>query len=95
MSTFSIDSMVRGYHEYEVIWESPNPGDRLMCEREIGNPHDTHAVANITSAGVVSTTTRIVGHIPRMISAVCSIFIRHNILCGKWSTSLLCRFTIR
>jgi len=44
--------------------------------REIGHAHDTHAVAikeNITgvdSAGVVSTTTRIVGHIPRRISAV-------------------------
>jgi len=74
--------MIRGYHEYKVIWENPNPGDRLICEREIGNLHDTHAVAikgNITgvdSAGVVSTTTRTVGHIPRMISGVCSIFIR-------------------
>jgi len=84
MSAFSIDSMIRDYHEYMAIWENPNPSNCLVCEREIGNAHDTHAVAikgNITevnSAGVVSTTTRIVGHIPRRISAVCSISIRRG-----------------
>ena len=84
MSTFSIDSIIHSYYEYKVIWENPNPGDRPMCGREIGNPHDTHAVAikgsitGVDSAGVVSTTTRTVGHIPRMISAVCSIFIRRG-----------------
>jgi len=60
MSAFSIDSMICGYHEYMAIWENPNPGDHFVCEREIGNAHDTNAVAikgNITgvdSAGVVS-----------------------------------------
>ena len=82
MSAFSIDSLIRGYHEYMAIWENPNPSNHLVCETEIDNAHDTHAVAikgNITevdSAGVVSTTTRIVGQ--RRISAVCSIFIRHG-----------------
>ena len=55
-----------------------------MCKRETENAHDIHAVAikgNITgvdSAGAVTTTTRIVGHILRKISAVCSIFIRQS-----------------
>ena len=38
-------SMIRGYHEYIHIWESPSPTDNLFCQREIGNPHNTHAVA--------------------------------------------------
>ena len=38
--------MIRGYHEYKLIWNNPVAGeDLLLCEREIGNPHDTHTVA--------------------------------------------------
>jgi len=93
MLTFSIDSMIRGYHEYKVVWKNPNPGDHLICEREIGNPPCSSQgnVTGVDSAGVVSTTTRSVGHIPRMISAAWWNYILH----GKWSTSFLCRFTTR
>jgi len=67
--------MIRGYHEYKHIWESPSPADHLFCQREIRNPHDTYAVAikgSVTGDGTVAT----VGHVPRKISAICSIFIR-------------------
>ena len=76
--TFSVEAMIRGYNEYMHIWESPSSTDHLLCQREIGNPHNTHAVAvkgNIV--GLDDTTT--VGHIPNKISAICSIFIR----CGR------------
>ena len=50
--------------------------DYLSCEQEIGNLHDTHAVAIKESIGVDTTgSVTTIGHIPRKISAICSIFI--------------------
>ena len=74
--TFSVESMIHGYHEYKCIWESPSPADHLFCQREIGNPHDTHAVAVMGSVAGAAVAT--VGHVPRKISAICSIFIRRG-----------------
>ena len=71
--TFSVESMIRGYHEYIRIWESPSPTDNLFCQREIGNPHNTHAVAVKGNVTGDDGTTTIVGHVPRKLSA---IFIR-------------------
>ena len=69
---FSVECMIRGYHEYKSIWENPSIGETLICEREIGNCHDTHAVAiKKTIEGDIKT----VGHVPRKISAICSIFM--------------------
>ena len=76
--TFSVESMICGYHEYIHIWESPSPTDNLFCQWEIRNPHDTHAVAikgNVTGDDGTTTT---VGHVPRKLSAICSIFIRRG-----------------
>ena len=42
---FSVKSMIRGYHEYKSIWDNPSVGESLICEREVGNCYDTHAVA--------------------------------------------------
>lgn len=50
----------------------------MLCEREEGNLHDPYAV------GVWEKSTgEIVGHVPRKISAACSLFLRKNgtILC--------------
>ena len=67
--------MIRGYHEYKSIWENLSEDDELICEHEVGNPRDTHAVAIKKSiAGECCT----VGHIPRKISSICSIFIRRG-----------------
>jgi len=80
MNRFSVESKIRGYHEYRSIWDNPSVGESLICEREVSNPHDTHAVAiKKTIEGTIKT----VGHVPREISEICSIFIRRggNIVC--------------
>ena len=75
MFSFAVNSMIRGYHEYKSVWESPAADDDLLCEREVVNPNDTHAVAiNKDIAGDIKT----VGHIPRRISSISSIFIRRG-----------------
>ena len=38
--TFYIDSMVRGYCEYQSIWDIPLADGDLPCERKMGNSHD-------------------------------------------------------
>ena len=43
--TFSVNSMIRGYHEYLMIWNDPVIGEELRCEREPGNSSDPYAVA--------------------------------------------------
>ena len=69
--SFSVQAMVRGYHSYKIIWEATNDGEMLACEREVGNIHDTFAVT-------MKKDIIIVGHSPRKISTLCSIFIRHG-----------------
>ena len=68
---FSVQAMVRGYHYYKAIWEAAIDGEVLSCEREVGNVHDTFAVS-VKKDGIV------VGHCPRKISSLCSIFIRRG-----------------
>ena len=67
MSTYTVETIVRGYHVYQVIWEAA-VGQVLPCQRERGNVHDPYAVA-IVERGVV------VGHVPRAISSVCYLFL--------------------
>ena len=43
--SFSVQAMVCGYHIYKTIWEATIDGELLACEREVGNIHDTFAVA--------------------------------------------------
>ena len=45
--TFTVSSVVRGYHEYKDVWSTPIDGTELSCEREPGNPRDTLAVVVI------------------------------------------------
>ena len=69
---FSVEGMIHRYHEYMRIWKNLSPTNHLLCQQQIGNPHNTHAVAvkeNIT--GVDSTTT--VEHVLKKISAICSL----------------------
>ena len=68
-------SKIRGYHIYKEIWTAAI-GEPLSCRREIGNLMDPYAVA-VVKAGVV------VGHIPRTISTLCSLFLARggNITC--------------
>ena len=73
--TFSIETVVRGYHVYKEIWNAAVDGTELPCEREIGNARDPFAVA-IKKATPTGNVT--VGHMPRVISPVCSVFIRRG-----------------
>ena len=68
--------MVRGYHVYQSVWEAVN-GEVLECSWEIGNRSDPYAVAVTKSSGETGGTVT-VGHIPRKISSICSIFIRRG-----------------
>ena len=42
--TFCIDSMVRGYCEFQSIWDIPLADRDLSCERKTGNSHDPQAM---------------------------------------------------
>ena len=66
--TFEIDSCIRGYHVYKEVWTS-NGDAILSCRREVGNIHDPYAISMVNESGIV------VGHVPRKISAVCSLYL--------------------
>ena len=57
---FSVESMICGYHEYKIVWDNPVVGENLLCEREVGNHHNTHAVA----VKIIDSNLTVVGHIP-------------------------------
>ena len=65
---YSFESCVRGHHISKEFW-SPTLGEELRCEREVDNTHDPYAVA-------VKKGQLIVGHVPRKISAACSLFLQ-------------------
>ena len=67
--------MIRGYHEYRMIWNNPIAGEELPCYRELGNSHDPYAVA---VKKFIAGEQKVVGHVPRRISAICSLFIRRG-----------------
>ena len=68
-------SKIRGYHVYKEVW-SAVVGETLACHRETRNLIDPYAVAVMRSGEVV-------GHVPRSISTLCSLFIERggNITC--------------
>jgi len=80
ISRFTVEAMIRGYHEYKSVWLNPVIVEEFSCEQEIGNARDTHAVV---VRKIIDGETQTVGHVPRKISAICSTFIRRggSILC--------------
>ena len=76
--TFSVQSMVRGYHVYQSVWDATCDDEILPCKREVVNIHDPSSVA-ITkgTTGIVVGHVRL-GHVPRIISPIYSIFIRRG-----------------
>ena len=67
--------MVRGYHKYKNICVAV-VDEELSCRREPTNWEDRFVVAVLKDSNVV-------GHIPRKISSICSLFLRQsgNIIC--------------
>lgn len=61
---------VRGYHVYKEVWAAA-VGEVLICQREPENASDRYAVA-------VKREGTIVGHLPRKMTRVCSLFIRRG-----------------
>ena len=67
---FPIEAMIRGHHVHKEIW-MPVEGEVLPCTREVGNSCDSMTVA-------VKKGTESVGHVPRKILAICSIFLQRG-----------------
>jgi hypothetical protein len=67
---YSFPSVVRGFYVYKNIWD-PVQGETLTCVRETTNLHDPYAVAIVKNAVTV-------GHVPKKISTMCSIFLRNG-----------------
>ena len=65
-----VKAMVRGYHVYKTICDA-DIGEELHCQRETGNPRDPFAVAVIRASVTV-------GHVPKKISSICSVFLRRG-----------------
>ncbi len=70
METHEIESCIRGYHVYQSSWE-PVVSELLLCERYTRNNRDSYAVS-------VKKGQEVVGHLPRKISPVCSLFLRRG-----------------
>ena len=69
--SFEYGSVIRGYHIYKEIWEASH-GETFDCVRETGNRFDPFAVA------VISEDGEIIGHVPKLISAAASLFLRYK-----------------
>lgn len=67
---YRIRSCIRGYHVYRDVWTALI-GEELIGSRQCKNSVDRYAVA-------VKKNTEIVGHIPKSISKVCSLFLRRG-----------------
>ena len=66
-NALSIRSCMRGYHYYQDIWE-PVIGEELESSQEPGNLHDRYTVTLLKERIAV-------GHVPRIISLLCCIFL--------------------
>jgi len=71
MDEYITDTCVRGFHVYQIVWR-PVIGEELPCEREEENDTDRYAVA------IMKPSVGVVGHVPRYMSRLCSLFIRHG-----------------
>ena len=56
-----------GFYAYKNVWE-PTIDEGLSCGRDVGNSHNTFAIA-------IKNNFEVVGHIPRFLSSICLIFI--------------------
>ena len=61
---------VRGYHVYIDVWDA-SIGEELDCHREPNNAKDPYAVKVVKSSVVV-------GHVPKKLSRIYSLFIRRG-----------------
>ena len=69
-ATLEINSFVRGYHAYMMVWE-PRAGEVLMLERDPSNPVDELAVLVVRSGCTF-------GHVPFNLAPVLSHFLKRT-----------------
>ena len=74
-ASFAIDAVIRGYHVNKEICVNPEDEKELTCEPEVWNSHDPLAVG---VKKLIDGNNTIVGHVPRRISPLCSVFIRRR-----------------
>ena len=73
-----IHSCIRGHHIYKDIWQ-PVVGETLECMREARNTKDRYAVAVVKStASATGFSTSVVGHLPKKMSHLSSLFLRRG-----------------
>ena len=41
-TSFKVEAMIQGYHEYKDIWEA-EVGNKLQYQRKTGNPYEVYA----------------------------------------------------
>ena len=75
MDVFEVESSVRGHHVYMQEW-TPFIGEKLECQREETNEQDPYAVAIVKRTA--GRRTKVVGRVPRRISAACSLFLQRS-----------------
>ena len=66
----AVDNCIRGHHVFKNIW-TPTLGKQLPCRREIGINKDRYAVAILRDRTMG-------GHVPRKISAACTLFLQRE-----------------
>jgi len=71
MESYESEQVVCGHRVYKSIW-TPFIGEELICHQESGNTSDPFAVAVLKPD---SPGGMVVGHVPRKISAACSVFL--------------------
>ena len=59
------EAMIRGY-QYKSVWLNLVIEEELSCKREIGNAHDTHALA---MRNIIDEDIKTFGRVPHKISA--------------------------
>ena len=69
-SELAVDSCIRGHHIFKNI-STPTMGEQLSYNREISNNKDLY-----TAAVLRDCTT--VGHVPRKISAACTLLLQRE-----------------
>ena len=74
-----VETVTRGYHVYKEIWTAML-GEALTCTREADNFHDQFAV-------VIMKGSDVVGHVPKKISMICSLFLRSGTITCEVSGS--------
>ena len=64
---------------YKDIWNDPDCDEVLECKRKPGNSSDPYTVVELkVRLKEITGANTVVGHVPRSISSICSVFLRRG-----------------